>query len=198
MFVGYKISQIMNNFYIYEHIRNDNNLPFYVGKGKNNRANQKISRNKYWHHVVNKSNGFKVNYIKKDIDEELAFLCEIEAIDVYKRRGLKLVNLTLGGEGASGLSRVVSEEQKKAQSERMKGNQYFKGKKIPNNTKIAVIESNKRRKGIATGIANFAGKSHSEEHKLYMHEKMKNRQFSEETRIKMSIAQKKRWNKEKA
>lgn len=89
-------------FYVYEHIRNDTNAVFYVGKGKEYRANSKKDRNKYWHHVVNKANGFIINYVAKDLNEEMAYLVEQERIDQLKRLNIKLTNLTLGGEGASG------------------------------------------------------------------------------------------------
>ena len=87
-------------FYVYEHTRNDTNAVFYVGKGKGYRANSTKHRNQYWRNVVNKSGGFKTNYLAKDIDEELSYLCEQERIDQLKRLGAKLVNLTVGGEGA--------------------------------------------------------------------------------------------------
>ena len=94
----------MNNiFYVYEHIRNDNNHIFYVGKGKENRAYNKSSRNTYWKNVVKKSNGFTVRFILTNINEELALLCEEEVISSYKRKGIKLTNITSGGEGVSGL-----------------------------------------------------------------------------------------------
>jgi hypothetical protein len=87
-------------FYVYEHIRKDTNIPFYVGKGKDYRANSKQNRNIYWKRVVEKANGYTINYLAKDIDEELAYLCEQERIDQLKRLGYKLANLTVGGEGA--------------------------------------------------------------------------------------------------
>ena len=87
-------------FYVYEHIRNDTNAIFYVGKGKEYRAKSTKNRNQYWANVVNKAGGFTVNYVVKNIDEELAYLCEQERIDQLKRIGLELTNLTVGGEGA--------------------------------------------------------------------------------------------------
>ena len=88
-------------FYVYEHIRNDTNVIFYVGKGKKERAYRVNNRNKYWKNIVNKT-GYTVRFVAKDLDEELAYLCEEERIDQLKRLGIKLTNLTLGGEGASG------------------------------------------------------------------------------------------------
>lgn len=87
-------------FYVYEHIRNDTNAVFYVGKGKDYRANARTDRNIHWQRVVNKAGGFSINFVAKDMDEELAYLCEQERIDQLKRLGAKLVNLTVGGEGA--------------------------------------------------------------------------------------------------
>jgi hypothetical protein len=88
-------------FYVYEHIRNDTNAIFYVGKGKNERAYRVNNRNEYWKNIVNKT-GYTVRFVVKDVDEELAYLVEEERIDQLKRLGIKLTNLTLGGEGASG------------------------------------------------------------------------------------------------
>jgi len=88
-------------FYIYQHRKADTNEIFYVGKGKGTRLNQSKGRNQYWHRVVAK-HGFVAEFIAQNLDEELAFLAEMEAIDVYKRRGIKLVNITEGGEGATG------------------------------------------------------------------------------------------------
>jgi hypothetical protein len=90
-------------YYVYEHLRNDTNEVFYVGKGKEYRANSTKNRNVYWKNVVKKANGFTVRFVAENIDdEELAYFCEEERIDQLKRRGVILTNLTIGGEGASG------------------------------------------------------------------------------------------------
>lgn len=90
-------------YYVYEHLRNDTNEVFYVGKGKDYRANSKKNRNAYWKNVVNKAGGFTVRFVAENIDdEELAYFCEEERIDQLKRLGIVLTNLTIGGEGASG------------------------------------------------------------------------------------------------
>jgi hypothetical protein len=108
----------MTSFYVYEHIRNDTGEVFYVGKGKDKRYCSKRDRNKYWHNVVNKSNGFTPRIIFTDSSEELIFLVEIEKIAQLRKLGNKLVNLTDGGEGSSGLR--YSEASKKLMSERRK------------------------------------------------------------------------------
>ena len=97
-------------FYVYEHTRPDTNAIFYVGKGKGNRSNDLNNRNNHWKNIVAKTNGFDVRKIAQDIDEELALLCEQERIDQLKRIGVKLCNMTNGGEGTSG--RVLSSESK--------------------------------------------------------------------------------------
>ena len=95
------------NCYLYEHCRKDTGAVFYVGKGKGSRANRTSGRNNYWRNVVAKAGGFSTRFIVKNIDEELAFLAEVERIDQYHRIGVRLCNITTGGEGASG--RVMSE-----------------------------------------------------------------------------------------
>jgi hypothetical protein len=179
-------------YYIYQHRKSDTKEIFYVGKGKCNRMYGVQGRNKHWKNTVNK-HGYVVEKLFDGLDEELALLSEIEIIDIYKKRGIKLVNMTNGGEGTSGHTYVMKDETKQKLSLGRIGNQWAKGQQISENHKKSVIESNKRRKGIPIKKANFAGKSHSEEHKEYIRQKMKGRVFSEETKVKMSIAQKKRW-----
>ena len=111
----------MNNYYVYEHIRPDTNQVFYVGKGKGKRASNK-ERNKHWHNIVNKAGGFTYRKIVENVDEELAFLAEQERIDQLKKLGIKLCNLTDGGEGSSGA--VRSKESKDKISKIHKGKKH--------------------------------------------------------------------------
>jgi hypothetical protein len=90
-----------SNFYIYEHIRPDTGIVFYVGKGKGDRCNS-LRRNVYWKRIVEKAQGFNVRKIVENVNEELAFLAEQERIDQLKRIGFNLCNATNGGEGVSG------------------------------------------------------------------------------------------------
>lgn len=131
-------------YYVYQHKKADTNEIFYVGKGKCGRAFNATKRNPHWKNIVNK-HGFNVEFIAKDIDEELAFLVEIEAIDAYKKSGIVLANITNGGEGASGVSH--SDEHKN----KLKGNRY----------------------GESTWGLTFKGKTHSDEQKAKWSEKRK-------------------------
>lgn len=153
-------------FYVYAHFRPDTNAMFYIGKGKNKRAHSTANRNKHWKNIVAKVGGFYAKILLTDNDEEFAYFAEEEAINVYLKRGKNLVNMTDGGDGMYGVCDEIRQR---------------------------TIESNKRRAGEKRKTATFTGKKHTEEHKAYIKEKMANRQFSEETRRKMSEAQKARY-----
>lgn len=93
----------MNNFYIYLHIKSTTGEPFYVGKGKGNRSESKIGRNKYWNNIVNKY-GYDVIFLETDLTEEEAFKKEIYWIKRIGRYDLgngPLVNMTDGGSGGA-------------------------------------------------------------------------------------------------
>ena len=111
----------MKIFYVYQHIRNDTGVVFYVGKGKERRAYQIDSgRNIHWKNIVSKAGGFSVALIVSEVDEEFAHLIEIEAIDIFRRRRFKLANITGGGEGTAGLrhsdeTKAVIKEKRKLQ-----------------------------------------------------------------------------------
>ena len=131
---------LANNYYVYEHIRPDTMQVFYVGKGKGKRItigkNGGGERNKHWHHIVNKASGFISRKIVENVDEELAFLAEQERIDQLKRLGVKLCNMTDGGEGASGT--IVSKETREKMSK------IHKGKTISDEQKKKMSESLKK------------------------------------------------------
>jgi hypothetical protein len=103
--------QDLTMFYVYQHRAADTGNIFYVGKGKGKRFCDKNKRGRYWKFYVAK-HGFVSEIIANNLDEELSFLAEMECIDAYKKRGIKLVNMTDGGEGCSGFSMRHSEEQK--------------------------------------------------------------------------------------
>lgn len=102
---------MMNTYYVYEHRKADTGEVFYIGKGKKYRAYEKgAKRNPYWNNIVNK-HGRTVNFIAEGIDEELALLIEVEAIDTAKKRGVVLCNITDGGEGSWGFKHTEAHKQ---------------------------------------------------------------------------------------
>lgn len=107
---GYSLEPI---FYVYLHKRPTDGSPFYVGKGKGNRAWVSKSRNQHWRNVVNKHGSFVVEIIKENLTEQEAFDFEAETI---KSIGIEnLTNQTLGGISTTGM--VHSEETRRLQSE---------------------------------------------------------------------------------
>lgn len=182
-------------FYVYEHIRNDTNKVFYVGKGSGKRAFNTRGRSEYWKRVVNKANGFTVRIVKDSLEEELAFLVEVERIDQLKRLGVILVNSTIGGEGASGCVRSEETKQKisnlhkgkpKSEEHRKKLSEAKKGSKNPNFGKP-------KTKDIKEKISKSnTGKKMSESTKEKLSKANKGKTLSLEHRQKMSDSHKKR------
>lgn len=114
----------MQSFYVYIHSRLSSGEPFYVGKGRGNRAHSHASRNPHWKNIVRKEDGCHVNLIAHDLDEEFALLLEVETIDKLRRIGANLANITSGGEGVSGL--VHTKESRLKMSSSLKGRKLSK------------------------------------------------------------------------
>lgn len=185
-------------FYVYVHKNPKSNEIFYVGKGCGKRAYSKHNRNRHWQSKVSSYGGFNVHFLAKELDQEFAFLMEMEVIDLYRKVGCKLANVTNGGDGIQGFKH--SEETKQKIAKKATGRPgKFKSENFTPEMRQLIIESNKRREFTETmkEKCTFAGKSHTEEHKNYMKEKMKGRVFSAETLAKMSAAQKLRFQKSK-
>jgi hypothetical protein len=88
----------MSDFYVYQHSKKDTNEIFYVGKGFADRINKKANRSEHWKRVVNK-HGVVVKKIVENLNEEFAYFIEQELIDIYRKRGITLINQTSGGAG---------------------------------------------------------------------------------------------------
>ena len=128
-------------FYIYEHrykTGDKKGQPFYVGKGKGNRINEKFKRNEWWNNITNKY-GYTRHKIAEFDKESDAFEAEKALIKIHRDNGLVLCNLTDGGEGTSGV--VVSEETKsKMVASRKRFFATEEGKKIKENRRLAYIK----------------------------------------------------------
>jgi hypothetical protein len=142
----------MKEYYTYAYLREDK-TPYYIGKGKKNRA---FDRKKHTTFVPSKN---RILILKQNLTEEEAFRHEIYMIDVFGRKDLGngiLHNLTDGGEGGSGYSHT--EENK----------EYIK--------QIQLKRWNEEEKNKITGKNNpFYGKTHSEENKIKIGIKSKER-----------------------
>jgi hypothetical protein len=106
-------------FYTYAHYTPEGRL-FYIGKGKGNRAYKfSLKRNYHWKNIVKKYGNPIVNILANWNTEKEAFEHEKVLIDSFRKLGYKLVNMTNGGEGTSGIKKT--EDQKKAISLKQKG-----------------------------------------------------------------------------
>lgn len=185
-----RIQPTEHKFYVYVHSRLSTGEPFYVGKGNGKRVRKRDGRAPRWKNIVQKDGGFHQSLLVKDIDEELSMLAEIEAIDLFRRRGCSLVNVTDGGEGASG-RKHTAEMRARLSAER-------KGKPLSRETRAAALafhlgssHSPEHREKIA---AANRGKRRTPEQRQRMSERLKGRFVSAETRAKMSAAAKRTRN----
>jgi len=156
-----------NEYYTYAYLREDK-TPYYVGKGKRNRAY--VKRKDGVNPPKDKS---KIIFLKQNLTEGEAFKHEIYMIVVFGRKDLGtgiLHNRTDGGEGVSG----INEETKRKLSEANTGE---------NNPNFGKSTSDKTRR--KQSIAN-TGKSPSEETRKKLSEALKGRTLSNETRKKLS------------
>jgi len=198
-------------FYVYQHVKADNGEVFYVGKGMGRRAYDSYHRSKYWKNIVAK-HGFNVEFVKVGISEPESLKLEISTIEEYRRRGLKIINMTDGGDGTSGYTHT--EEHKRMMSMALSGEKnprYGKegtrkgalvtpetieklrsshlGKKLPEEQRKKIQKSTKKaRQGIKT--LGMTGKGHSEETKAKMRAKALGRKLSEESIAKISMTKK--------
>jgi len=153
-------------YYTYAYLREDK-TPYYIGKGKGNRAYRR--RDKGIKPPRDKS---KILILKQNLTEEESFRHEVYMIAVFGRKDLGtgiLHNKTNGGDGVSGA--VVSDDTRRKMSEALKGKPRSK------EIRRKISESHK-------------GKTHSEESRRNMSESQKGKTFSEETKRKLSESQK--------
>lgn len=179
------------------------NIPFYVGKGKDRRyyierhlykdAANRLLKNKIRKVGVD---NVQMHFLHKDLTEKEALQQERYWIKYYGRRDLglgPLCNLTDGGEGTSG--HIHTDEAKQKMSEAVKGrimsnetkqkiSKIHKGKKTADETKQKIRDSLK-------------GRTISTEQKKKISDTLKGHEPSKETRQKISKSNKGRFVGEK-
>jgi hypothetical protein len=175
----------MRKCYVYEHWRLDKDECFYVGFGSTSRrAHSKHDRNKHWKNIVKKleSNGstYEVKIVKDGLSKEDALNLEIERISFWRSFGIKLSNMTNGGEGNLGGTSPMKGK-KHSDESREKLRKSHLGKSSPKKG-IPISDDQKQKMSNALrgriGVKSMLGKNHNDE-----------------TKIKMSEAQIARWAK---
>lgn len=193
-------------YYTYFHTRNDTGAVFYVGKGKGCRATAR-NRNKMWSAIANK-HGFSAQIAARWATEKEAFEHERFLIACFRDMGIKLTNMTDGGEGMSGTHH--SDAHKELMRKKMTGRLFSEATR---QRMSAAAKARKQREGarfwpsgatdeqIAAwqqkSSASQVGKVLSEEHRAKLSKSGKGRvsankgkTFSAEHREKMSKAAK--------
>lgn len=165
------------------------NIPFYVGKGNGDRfrvCHHLFNKNLFLKNKIRKvgADNIKTHFLHENLIEEKAFFWEKYWIKYLGRRDNgtgQLCNLTDGGEGPSGIK--CSEDHKRKISEAMKGKKLSK----EHRRKLSKsLKGNQRAKGLI----------HSEEAKRKIGNAQKGNQHtkgfihSDETKRKMSDARK--------
>ncbi len=174
-----------NSFYTYAYLREDG-TPYYIGKGKDDRAYDIFNRK------AKTPPRERILILKKNLTEEEAFRHEVYMIAVFGRKqfgeGGILWNFTDGGEGISGA--VLSPETRGKMSESRKGRVFSEEtrRKIGEKSKGRNIgrkhfrteETRKKLSDAKKGKPSpMLGKKHSEETKRKISESAKRRRKSQ-------------------
>jgi hypothetical protein len=151
-----------NIYYVYQYVRKDQ-TPYYIGKGKGNRAWSSIRT----HKPPNDKN--RIIIIAENLTEDQAFILERELIAKYGRKdngtGI-LRNKTDGGEGPSGV--IVSNETRRKMSKNNSMNDIKNRIKISKKLKgVKKTEAHKKNMFQPNNFPEIIAKRKGENHYKY-------------------------------
>ncbi len=173
-------------FYVYVHRKKSDLVPFYVGKGHGRRAWEASEkrRSPHWVNIARK-HGVFVEIYRDGLTEDQAFEEEKGLILNLREVGIKLVNQTDGGEGASGVK--MTDEKKAILRAALMGHKFNLGR--VHNEEVRARMSEAQRKRYESGAAHpFEGRTHSPMTKALISKRLQGRKFTDETREKMRAA----------
>lgn len=189
-------------FYTYAHYKPTGGI-FYIGKGVNGRAYEMGRRNVHWKRVVAKYGNPHVEILANWNTEIEAFDHEKLLIASFRDMGVKLVNITDGGEGTSGskhseetkarMSEIAKQRPPVSEATRLKLSKSLTGKKI--GKRYEMTDAIRKKMSDAR-----KGKKMSEEQRLALSKRMmgntisKGIKHTEQARLNMSKARKNRSN----
>lgn len=197
---------IMNDYYVYKLLDPRTNLPFYVGKGKDDRAFTHLKNNsktcnprkdKIINEIYSANLEPVVDIFLKNLDEHTAYRLEEEIILKLGRRGIDnngiLTNISLHSQPPSqkGKKRIFTEEHKSKLSSALKGkskNYQTWQTGLTKETDARISRMAAKRSQI--GNRHQIGMKYSQERIDKVRNKLKGRIIPIEQREKMSLAKK--------
>ena len=173
----------MNIYYIYAYIRQSDGTPYYIGKGKGDRA---YKPHKGISVPTDKS---KIVILESNLTEVGALALERRLIRWWGRKDTNsgiLLNRTDGGDGVSGIKRTLSPEHKQKLLLANLGKKHSAERRLKNSqVHMGIKPSNETREKLS---AAAKGRKHSDEAKQKIQASSKARRHSEETRQKIREA----------
>ena len=186
-FMDFGGDAMRNDFYVYLHKRATDGRVFYVGKGRNGRANLMVRRNPHWENVAER-HGVEVVFYEVNLTEKEAFQSEVNAIKSFRAKGHPLTNMTEGGEGPCGARHSDLTRIKMSKERIGKKKPEGFGKRIAQLNALRFSDPDYRKRQSEIRI----GKKLSEETKRKIAQKAMGRKLTQEAKEKTVAAIKKR------